>query len=573
MRINLIITVMLVCGRLFGQHDYPTDYFQAPVGIDMYLAGNFAELRSNHFHTGIDIKTNSSEGYKIYSCADGYVSRIKISLWGYGNVIYVDHPNGYTTVYAHMQGFNDEIDALIKEVQYYKQEQEVEIFPGKEQLPVKQGDVLGLSGNSGSSSAPHLHFEIRDTKTEEPINPLLFGFDIKDNVKPEAHDIRIYPLDLQSTVNGSNEPMSFELTGYSGNYSCTSEIVVQGNIGIAINAIDKLSGVSNKCGVYTIELIVDDEVVFKQEMEKLDFSTNRYINCHMDYELYKTNRDSYHKSYLVENNQLPIYSNLINDGRLSFDDNELHTVKYIITDAYGNESQATFTMLSTSEHSTKFEQPQHTAYWKWEEDNSFINDAVAVYLPKGSLYEDLYFNYTSGEQPAGTHAPLQWIHTNMVGVQYYYTLEINVGEIPEPYHDKLVVVSATENGTKYKYSSLGGTYYDGWISTRTRDFGGFTVMIDTVPPVITAQNISDGYNLTKSNYIEFSMADNLSGIYSYNGFIDDSWVLFEYDPKAGKVRYYFDEAVTPKNGESHTLRFIVSDGRGNESEFSCTYTR
>lgn len=569
-----LVTALVMAGGLAGncQTEYPQDDFIAPIGIDMYLAGNFAELRSNHFHTGIDIKTNKTEGYKIYACADGYVSRIKVSLWGYGNVIYVDHPNGYTTVYAHLQGFNEEIDAFIKEVQYYKQDHEVEIYPGKDALPVSQGDVIAYSGNSGSSSAPHVHFEIRDTESEEPINPLLFGFDIKDDIPPEASQIRIYPMDTESYVNGTNMAQTFNLSGSNGNYTYAGgTIKVHGNIGLAINSIDKLSGMTNKCGIYDVALKVDGEMVFGQRMERLDFSTNRHINCHMDYALYKSEKASFHKSHVAPNNQLPIYRDLVNDGVLTFDDDEVHSIEYTIMDAYGNTTKVQFTLQSSST-ADSFSEPGHTELWRWNEDNSYSTGDVTVYMPSGSLYEDLLFRYELGEQPSGTYSPIHWIHDEWTGVQNYYTVKIHVGEIDEEHQDKLLVVEAWEKGSSYGYSALDGTYDDGWVTTRTRDLGGYTVMIDTVAPVITPQNVYEGANLTKQGYIEFKMADNLSGIEEYDGYIDGEWVLFEYDPKTSRVRYTDDPDRSLLDGGIHELRFVVEDERGNVAEYTCTIT-
>jgi hypothetical protein len=282
----LIYTCVFCLVYAYGQptDKYPKDYFRSPLDIPLFLAGNFGELRPNHFHAGIDIKTESVEGKNIYAAAEGYVSRIKIATNGYGKVIYITHPNGYVTTYAHLQRFSDKIEEYVKKQQYHKEKFEIELFPGKKQLPVEKGEVIALSGNTGGSGGPHLHFEIRDEKTEIAINPLLFGFDIKDDIKPVIKNIAIYPLNDSSYVNGVNKEKYIDLAGSEGKYRITGgPYTVSGEIGFSVEANDYLNGSSNKCGLFSVELLLDSNRIYYHEIEQIAFSESRYINSHVDY--------------------------------------------------------------------------------------------------------------------------------------------------------------------------------------------------------------------------------------------------------------------------------------------------
>ena len=167
----IIIPFLFFISVSMAQNSYPQDYFQSPLEIPLILSGTFAELRSNHFHSGLDIKTQQQSGLKVMAAASGFVSRIKVSHFGYGKALYITHPNGYTTVYAHLQNFNPEIDAYIKHRQYKNESYEIELFPKAGELLVNNGDIVAYSGNTGGSGGPHLHFEIRN-KQEHPMNPM-----------------------------------------------------------------------------------------------------------------------------------------------------------------------------------------------------------------------------------------------------------------------------------------------------------------------------------------------------------------------------------------------------------------
>ena len=255
---------------------YPQDFFRSPLEIPLNLSGNFGELRTNHFHAGIDIKTEQREGLNVVSAGDGFVSRIKVSPVGYGYALYIDHPNGYTTVYGHLQRYAAKIDDYLKTQQYDLESFSVDLYLQPGQLPVAKGELVGLSGNSGGSGGPHLHFEIRETATEKVLNPLLFGLQVKDKIPPSISSVWIVPMSDSSWVNAGRVPIALETKG--GGLKTTTLPKVYGDFGFAVTTIDMLDGNSNRCGIYRIEFFVDDLQVYGQRMDRLDFTTNRAMN-------------------------------------------------------------------------------------------------------------------------------------------------------------------------------------------------------------------------------------------------------------------------------------------------------
>jgi hypothetical protein len=295
------------------------------------LAGNFAELRSNHFHSGLDIKTQQRQGLNIYSAAQGYVSRIKISAFGYGKALYITHPNGYTTVYGHLKEFAPKIESYVKQLQYQKESFEIEVFPTTGELPIANGEVVAFSGNTGSSSAPHLHYEIRDNQ-ERPLNPMLFGIDIKDSRSPNVFKVYGYAKDENSFVNQSNKKVELRLIpDKSGSYT-TEKVEAFGTIGFGIESTDKQDMAQNNNGLYNIQTFFNGNKSLQIDFKRFSFDESKYINRFIDYELHKTKRTSIQKLFVQKGNPLSLFKDADNDVYILVEDSTASVYKIIIQD-------------------------------------------------------------------------------------------------------------------------------------------------------------------------------------------------------------------------------------------------
>ncbi|MGB1248622.1 MAG: M23 family metallopeptidase, partial [Chitinophagales bacterium] len=510
-----------------AQEEYPQDYFSSPVDFTIYLSGTFGEPRTTHFHAGLDIKTQGVEGKNIYAVADGYVSRIKVSPWGYGNALYITHPNGYTTVYAHLQKFDEAIATYVKEQQYALTESEVNLDSLPSDLFVfAKGDIIAKSGNSGSSFGPHLHFEIRDS-LEQPHNPMLFGFDkiIKDDVKPAISNLIVYN---QTTDRYATDSKQISLAGSNGAYSLSNTLIVnRDEIGFGIHAIDQLSGVSNKNGLNHIELYMDDDLLYEYEMDKFAFTEGKYVYTHCDYWKKRKDKQTVHRCFVQKGNQLRTYPTTTNDGIVYLFDNEKHQVKIIARDFHGNESVLSF-LIQKDESSSFFtaKEDDYIDIFEAGTRNHFRNDNVQIDMSAEVLFDDLYLEYH--EEDRNQLTDMFHIHNHETPVFTYFNLKLKPNEIDSAKSDKYIIV---HKNYKDKYIAMGGEIDGDFVSTKTRTLGRYYVSIDTIAPKISPVNISEGKTMTWQKYVQVKATDNLSGIAEYNAFLNGEWVLLTLDGK------------------------------------------
>ncbi|MFQ5334689.1 MAG: M23 family metallopeptidase, partial [Flavobacteriales bacterium] len=575
MMANRLVWIKLLGALCFaplqGNAQLPKNYFHAPLDIPLFLAGNFGEIRSNHFHAGLDIKTGGKEGKVVHPAAGGYVSRIKVSAFGYGKVLYIAHPNGYTTVYAHLKEFCGPIADYVKKLQYKRESWEIELFPDSGMFPVKISDTIAFSGNSGGSLAPHLHFEIRDSKDQAPLNGLMFGFDIKDNIPPVISRIAVYPLTETSAVNGLHEPLFLSITGSAGKYrlASTEKISVQGSVGFGIEVFDRLSQIKNKCGVYSIEMYLDSRLHYKHLIERIPFYETRFINSHLDYKAYKKDRREIQKCFVQPNNHLSIYQKSIQRGAIVLNDSVNHKMTFVVSDTYRNSSRISFVISASLNHDRAPSDTSVKALFKYKENNHFETDDIRIDIPASLLYEDLEFHYSLSDTLAGALAPVHRIQDIFTPIHSYMRVSIRVDGVDEKRPDKLLAVALNED---FKIIAAEGGHYDnGFVTFKTRSFGPYTVFYDTIPPRISPVNIRKGAALSGARSIDVKITDNLSGIKYYRGTIDGKWILMAYEPKKALLSYAFDGGF--KNGKEHIFRLIVRDERGNQNEFSAKFTR
>lgn len=545
-----------------GAQQLPT--FGPPVDIPIYLAGNFGELRRNHFHTGIDIKTQGVEGKNILAAESGFVSRIAVSPYGYGLALYIDHPNGYTTVYAHLLKFSDKIEKAVRQKQYELESFSVDFNPNP-RIEVTKGEVIALSGNTGSSGGPHLHFEIRKTDTERPQNPLLFNFAIKDNIPPRIRGLRVHPLSDTTLVNGKPDAQSFVVLGDHGKYhlKAGTKINVYGAFGLSLHTRDYLNDQPNHCGIYTLTLQMDDDIICAQQFDELDFSTNRNINSYKDYQVFKRNSWHYHKSYIEPGNKLEIYHPApINNGVISRKETATHRFSYTVTDAYNNTSKLEFDIETLAEPNGPLPPAEtYDAYFTYGRENKFeyLNE-LEIILPENALYTDLKFQFSRQIQTTDTYSPVYLIHNEDVPLQSFIEVRFHTTAIPKQLRDKILVQrSDISGGTSY----LTGVFENDEFVVKSRDFGKYTLVADTTAPILTAGRWSSGGTVNNSTQLQFTVKDNRSGIKKYNAYLNGKWVLLQYEPK--KSMLFMDVRDSNFQKGQNTLEIRVEDGCGNET--------
>jgi len=552
---------------------FPQGWMVAPTDSALKIAGNFGEIRPNHFHAGLDVKTAGREGLNIYAIADGYVSRIKISAFGYGKAVYITHPNGYVSVYAHLQKLHGKLAAYLKEEQYKAEKFEIELFPDSNLLRVKQCDTIAISGNTGGSQSPHLHFEIRDAKTEHAYNPFLFGYKIDDTIPPVISLLKIYPATDSSFVNGKNTPRKIPVYGKRRKcrLSSAEKIIVSGDIGFGIETTDygniKEAG---KLGAYSIDLYVDNKQIYFHKLDEIAFDESRYINSHIDYaEEAKSNKEI-QKCFRDENNMLSIYQCVVNEGLFHFNDTFTHSVKFIVKDFFGNTSELNFKVKSQKRKTpipkTQSEKSNH--HFNCSEINKFETENIKVEIPPCALYSDMDFDYSlSKDTLPGKLAPVHSVHKQDIPVHATYSLSIKTKPIDEKLRSKATIVLL--DGNNYMTDQK-GEYKDGWMTTQTKYFGKFAVALDTVSPSIKPHNIYFGKNMSKAKTISVIISDNLTGIKSYHAAIDGKWVLMEYEYKKSMLFYTFDEYVTEGK---HIFEVEVTDGKNNSRTYKTQFMR
>lgn len=573
---SCLIVLFMLSGSVLDARNYPKGYFKSPIDITWRLSGNFGELRPNHFHAGVDITTQGKEGYAIRASAEGYVSRIKISPWGYGKAIYVTHPNGYTTVYAHLRTYSGKIAEWVKKQQYIAESFEIELFPAEGELSVTQGMQIGESGNTGSSGGPHLHFEIRDTKTEAAINPLLFGFPVGDTVAPVPVTLVAYALNNESYVNGKSGMKKAILSGSQKKYSIANKadsIVVFGEIGFGIEAYDKENIQQGKNGVYSIQLFEGKNLIYSHTLEKIPFEHSRYINCFIDYAEHERSGRYFQLSYLASNNELPVYDTVVNRGRITLNDGKVHSFRYVVKDVFGNYSTVEFKVKARAANpQLQMAVSQYKPMIQvllWNSVNLIEENDFSFSTPAGAFYENTVFKWKSTPPSGNKLSATIVLMDRYTAIHKICTLSIKPAvTINDP--DKIVMVREKSDGklaviaTKWT-----GSLYEG----ETKDFGTYYLLRDTLPPTVRAGNFDlkgTQTDFSSMKNIQIKIGDNLSGIKSYRGTIDGKWVLFEYEPKKDLLTYSFDSSVVKGK---HSLKMVVTDACGNQSVFEKEFTR
>lgn len=534
---------------------FPTTYFKHPIQLPVSMSGDFGEIRSNHFHSGLDLRTGGKEGIKVYAPADGYVSRINISAYGGGKVLYITHPNGYKTVYMHLSAFCGDIGKVVRRYQYEHQTFTMDINLPPDSLPVKQGQLVALTGNTGGSGGPHLHYEIRYAENDQPINPLYFGVPYSDPITPTIAGIKLYPAEPSTTLNGKHSSLQLD--------NQTDTVTVAGRFYTGIYAHDGMEkGSSSRNGVERIELHVDGELFHRYQVPTFLFEDTRGINAIIDYAQYRKSREYYVLSRQLRGTPGHYSTAYRDNGYLTFGDGEVHRLTYTVSDYKGNTARRTFYVRGKNAEPTNnalsnvLTGGATAAYFK-----SFVmqQHGFSLLMEPGTIYDNDIVTYSASPDGGGL-SPLHRINLqrNPLPPHLPITVRLDIPEsVPAALIAKLTVVCIEGKNLSACPTKRVGDQ----LEATSRTFGGFAVRLDTVTPVIKPVNFKPGQALRGAT-VKVKISDNLSGIVSYSCYVNGQWELAEHDGKTSTLTV--DAACLRKGSNSVTFR--ATDAVGNTAE-------
>ena len=558
----ILFLFFLASFSINSQNVYPQDYFQNPLDGTLILAGTFAELRPNHFHSGLDIKTQQRVGLNVYASADGYVSRIKVSHFGYGKALYITHPNGYTTVYAHLQKFAPDIEAYVKKHQYEKESYEIELFPNIQDLLVEKNEIVAYSGNSGGSTAPHLHYEIRD-KAERPINPMLFGIDIKDTTRPVISSVYVYPANDSSYVNNSKQKQKLRLIPLNNGDYAVETIDAYGKIGFGIETNDRQDLAANKNGVANIQSYYNGNQNFEIDFSVFSFSETSHLNRLIDYGEYKTNKQRIQKLFVEPNNPLSMYKNVEDNGYIIVEDSTNTVYKVRVKDYKNNDAWLTVTIKGQKSQDIKPYKKITTPYYIYHDQATTLQEEnVTVELFKDTFYDNFYvdFNVQNDTLTLGE---------DVFPLRKSFAINFDVSNYSEEDKSKLYIAELVGY---YQYPSYSRTTREGnKLTTFTKYLGNYALTLDTIAPTIAPINFQNKKWLSKYRFLKVKIDDKLSGISNYRATVNGKWILMEYDYKTKTLTHDFNDNVITDT--ENNLKIIVTDNVGNNSTFEAVFYR
>ncbi len=558
----LILASALTVALNISSQNIKESLFVSPLKEEPSLSASFAELRNDHFHSGLDYRTDGVTGKEVMAAADGYVYRIAVSPSGFGKAVYIRHPSGYSTVYAHLKSFRPDIEEYVKKKQYELKSFSVSLFPVCDQFKVTRGEVIAWSGNSGGSSGPHLHFEVRDSGTEETLNPLNFNMGVNDRTRPVIDKIIIYPVNRNSSVNKVHNSLSLKAVAGNGSFTLSDGTipVIYGQTGFGIKCWDAFDNSSNKCGIYSIELLVDSLKVYCFTADRFSFSESKYINSHVDYKAKVTDNEYIHKLFIQPGNRLSMYDCRVNSGILSFSDDLEHSIRIIVRDAAGNRSSASFKVRSLSVPPVEPVEVTCSKIIPFGRASDFTADGIRIHFPSVALYDTLFFVYNVRNHIPTFLSPVHSVHNKTVAINDKYRLSIRPDTVIVGMESKMCLAALDEKGN---LSYSGGDLKYGYVSADVSRLGDYVVTADTVAPKIKP-SFASGANLTGKQLFTVTITDEFSGINSYETWIDGEWVLAEYDAK-NDLLIYRPETPVLKENTLHRMELRVTDNRGNRS--------
>lgn len=561
----LLLNTTASLSQIFETPSYPKGYFRNPLNIPISLSGNFGELRSNHYHMGLDLRTNRVENLPVHAAAEGYIARVKIEPNGFGRAIYINHPNGYTTLYAHLNAFFPALDKYIKQKQYELESWNVllELNPG--QFPVKKGDFIAYSGNTGGSQAPHLHFEIRRTADEVNLNPMLFGFPLADNTSPNILRLAVYDR-TRSVYEQAPRLLPVKKSGKIFITSPSVVTVSSPRISFAIGAFDTHTGSTNANGIYEAVLYHREEPVIGFRMDDISYNDTRYLNAHIDYRT-----RSLGGPYLQHLSELPgyitdIYSKVRGDGALDISDGEVHAIKIVVRDAYGNASNLE-TKVQYKPGAAVAPQPAGKMFYPLMLDGYEAANAE-FFLGETSLYDSVHIRYAEAAAApvAGIVSATHVIGAAHIPLHTPMLVRIKPSRALTP-EEKGRVVMLRTTGSRKEVRKV--EWNNEWASASFRDFGNFQLLLDQEAPVIVPVGFKDGSDLSRASRIVFTVKDNNTNFKKVRAELNGKWLRFTND-KGRNFIYTFDEKCPAGN---HELTISAQDEAGNVTQQTFSFTR
>ncbi len=553
---KFIFFFLLSTSCIFAQR-FPKDQFLSPLKIDLIPSGTFGELRGNHFHAGLDIRTEQRIGLPVYAPADGTVSRIKVSTFGYGKALYINHAGGYTTVYGHLNAYNNAIGAVVRNQQYKTNKFEIELFPKAGELVVKKGDLIAFTGNTGGSGGPHLHFEFRDTKTEKIINPLHFGTQIKvkDAKAPVLNGLMAYPLSETALVNQSEKPVEISLTKQKDGTYIANRVRAKGKIGFSVNTHDVSDNNYAKNGIYYIKTYLNGSPFYSFQFDTFAFDESRYVNALIDYEYFVKTKQRFQKLFYKKPYGLSLINSYRNNGQIEVDSMSNFNYMIEICDFNGNKTIVHVPIDYADEAVLiRAEKEVTPLFIQTERDYIFERDQFVVEFPSRVFYDDFYLKLEVKDRVLYLHDETVPLHKNI-------TIKFDVSQL-EGVNLEKAFIGRVSNGKKEYFSTQ---KKNNLFSIKTRDFGEYHIFEDNTPPVIAKPSFVAGAELDKTKRLSFVVTDDLSGLSTIEGYINGRWILLDYDYKTNLIVHAISDAIAVDG--RNDIKIIATDRIGNSTVF------
>lgn len=552
-----LVSLFLLQNAVFSQKPiYPQGYFRWPLNLAPEIVANLGELRPNHWHMGLDVRTNQKVDQLVYAAAEGYVAYMGIRPLSFGRFIIINHPNGLSTLYGHLNDFAPELEKYATEQQYKQQSWAVELSIPPGMFPVKKGSFIAYSGTTGGSQGPHVHFEIRDTKSGQCLNPLLFGFPLQDNVPPTISRLAMY--DRSSTIY-STKPQFFPVKKTATGYVLTRPAIIktgERKISFAIDAFDRISGSGNQDGIYSAWLYLDDHLVNGFVLDSIGYEQTGYLNAQIDYTLRFNGGPFVQHLSRLPGNTSSVYHPAGAQGVILLEDTSLHAIRIEVKDAYQNLSVLNFTVQLDEKLVTEPVASSPVKPFIPNYVNILERPGFEMYLPENCLYDTVYpVYYRTPSAVSNAISAIHQVNTPAIPVEGRLVVRIKPDQaVPANWRDRMVIQRSYRTSRETRKAS----WNDQWLSAEFGDFGNFQAFADLVPPNLNELGKGDTVNLSPANRIVFTPTDNF-GIKSFRAELDGQWLRFTND-KGRSWIYVFDERC-PYG--VHQLKVQVEDLAGN----------